>query len=38
MGELGEIEGVSGKRGQVPFYHVVDIKQNFGGIIKLLWL
>ena len=32
--EEGQIEGVSGKRGQVPFEnlddHVVGIKQNFG--------
>ena len=34
MEQLGTIEGVSGKRGQVPFEnlgdHIVGIKQNFG--------
>ena len=38
---VAAIEGVSGKRGQVPLenlgYHMVGIKQNIRDIIKLLW-
>ena len=38
MFKQGEIEGVSGKGGQVPFEnlgdHIVGIKQNFGTLLN----